>query len=630
MRKASGILGFALALAACAFQIPLPLEASFGWGPKLQVFAVVASLLVSMLALGERAGRRLLHLGAADSLLLAPALGSVMFAFAAFAFAHLGMLGPSLRWPWIMAAFSPLLFGLPSAAGFRWRGLSGPEKLAVAYVFLLLATKLTEGFKLQSIGDPFTYHLAGPRFWYQEGGARWSDELPVLFQTGPWDCLYLWAYQLLGGHGSEGLVAGQHAAQWLVAGLGSLGVPGAAAVLARKLTSSDRARVSFAVLILVSDSMFTAYTHTAKNDTGSLLWIFAGCALSMLAAERPRAAPGAGFLLGAGVAAKFTAGIFAAPWALTWVIFHRGRKKLAAGFLAAGSLALIPLALRNYLATGNPFYPSLNGIFRSEMLLPSWERYLSGFQAGNWNQTRFEALLTDLFTTTPPANRLVFPVMALAGLSLALKRNEASLPVFRFLPFLCLPLFGFVVGDSAELRLGAPITVMLSILVADELYSWAKRLAGARAAGIGAAALFAWSAATSRIPLYAFHQAPRYSPSHLALHELSGGPGKAAVREHVPGGETVFVDDGEFYYLFPRKISLLDSLFEGRCGLAPEAPAAQVAGCLGRERAGWLLIKSGSTYGLKVREAENGPHARWFQRVWEGDGTVLYRLTISD
>ena len=426
----------------------------------------------------------------------------------------------------------------------------------------MLGLKLLEGFKLQAVGDPFTYHLSAPRYWYQSGSARFTNDFPIFYLSASWEYLYLWAYELIGGTGSEGLIAGQHFCQWLVAGLGLIGTIGAVWLILRELTSHDRLRTAVGVTVLLSIPLFTTFCHTAKNDAGVLSWVFAGCALSLLPLRSKRTAFGIGFLFGSAVAAKFTTVLFAGPWLLLWMFTRAEGIAFVTSCLAGGLLSFLPIAARNYIGTSNPFFPSLNGVFHSTKVLPSWAAYLKEFQGGFWNASRSERLLLDLIHSVP-TNLFLLLAAGLALLGFLRARPPRTTAAFRLLPFLIFPIFLWAIGNGAELRLGAPIVVLLSILTVDELLLLSTRLGRQKITRALALGLSAWCLAASNLPLYAVIQAFRYPSSDQEIRSSPGAEGKQAIRDFVPGNERVYIEDGEYYYVLYKNIATLDTLIEG-------------------------------------------------------------------
>lgn len=589
-----------------AYFFPHPeLNAPFGWTMKLYDFALSMSFFAAVYALGLAVGSYVLRLAFQEAFFLSPAIGSCLFTLLAAALGHAGLIGPGYRGLWVGLAGLLGAVGLWACAALEWPvrirpRWSGLERLALFYFVLLLALKLLEGFQLQSVGDPFSYHLAGPRYWYQVGQVRWTDDFAVLFQTGFWEYFNLWIFELIGGVGSQGLIAGQHAAQWAITALGLTAVVGGSYWIAARLAANDRKRAALATIVVMSVTLFTNFSHTSKNDTGSLAWIFSGIALSLFPSPLAWPAFAGGLLIGAGVSAKFTAGLLALPWTLAWLLLAAKNARRVLCYLAGLSLPMIPVLARNLAGTGNPFFPSLNGIFRSPKLLPSWANYLSGFQGGHWDNGRFQTFREE-FTHLLLTNHL----WALAGCLLLFRLARGPAPdrrlaCLRIVPFLSFALFAYAMGNNAELRLGAPTVLLLSLVIADEIYAFASRhLPGSYAAWVAWGIAVA-SIAVSHLPLYAVSHAFRYGPSNLEIHKFTGAASKDAVRRLVPTTDRVYIDDAEFYYLLYRDIALTDALFEGICGLRPDDTVQRVQQCLADTHPRWLLMKKGSDYGRKV------------------------------
>jgi hypothetical protein len=154
-----------------------------------------------------------------------------------------------------------------------------------------------------------------------------------------------------------------------------------------------------------------------------------------------------GFAAGLCFAAKYTAAFFLAPL-FFWLTWHHRRSLpgLAGGFL----LASLPLLLRNYSGTGDPFFPALAGLFPTPYLGPSWQN-ISVYEGNTLHLAALVHKAIALARDNPVA--LGFPF-----LFLVVFRKE-KVPPLALSTLASMVAFLIFTGPNAEGRLAGPSLV---------------------------------------------------------------------------------------------------------------------------------------------------------------------------
>jgi hypothetical protein len=255
--------------------------------------------------------------------------------------------------------------------------------------------------------DPLWYHLAAPRFWFEHGRIAFDPANIAHYHSGLWDVLYLWPHQLLAHAGGGGMVAVHFFGQWTHAVIGFGGCMLAIYALARQF-GIGRAWALLAVLAVVTARPLLFTAAMAKNDWGAMLWVLTAFLLLMRSPViDTRRMLAVGLLTGAAFTAKFTTGFVLLPMTLVavWLCWRHSAMRPFAIFACAAVLAAAPILLRNAMHTGNPLFPTMNTLFASPHIGPTWQFAMAqDFEGGLANLRRPGLLVLRLmdFTTSGP------------------------------------------------------------------------------------------------------------------------------------------------------------------------------------------------------------------------------------
>lgn len=343
----------------------------------------------ALFALGGALGSRLL-----------PLLGVPPLArFAARAAAGLGGLGllylllgttlgtgTLLAWAtWLVLAFwlrGEFVVWWADTADLRriWKTSGKLGRTIAVLSALIFASSLLVALAPPLTFDSLVYHLSLPKIYLEQGQVGYVSDLTH------WGFPQL-AHMLMTWQGALGGVRGALVG-W---GMGLLAILGLVSHFSARL-SPRRGWVAAAVL-LCSASLSTALASAYVDWPAILLaWAMLLMLDLWLLKREPRFIIWAGVFCGLAFGVKYTAGLLAPLGAIAiWSLSKDWRAVMR--FLAAAFVAAVPWLLRNWLATGNPFYP---------LLLPGGEMdalrlsYYEGFPAqGNW----FDAILLALRAT---------------------------------------------------------------------------------------------------------------------------------------------------------------------------------------------------------------------------------------
>jgi hypothetical protein len=365
----------------------------------------------------------------------------------------------------------PWVWGIKTRAFKEWPTPMGQPVALAVLLFVLLAHWLV-ALKPEVSADGLSMHLALPmavehsKSW----GFDFHHQTWSLMPAGG-DCLFTAVYLLGGSHGGEAAARLLNFAllalvTWLVA----------------------RASRSFLVAALF------ASTPLAHMVTGSLfvenVWaaLILGGALALVRYDETEEIfelRTAGVLLGAAMAAKLTAVVFAAPAALIgiWMAARRSHVLVLSQAAAALLVFAAPPYVYSLVKTGNPVFPFANTVFRSpyydtatpfsdvRFVAPlSWDTpYDVTFRSGSYSEGQGGATGFQYFLLLIPAALLLrrreqWVLLGIAG--------AGTIALFALLPYVrywypALPLFSIVLADALEqwpmLRAGAAVLIGLNL-----------------------------------------------------------------------------------------------------------------------------------------------------------------------
>jgi hypothetical protein len=486
-------------------------------------------------------------------------LASLVLWAAAFLLAATHSLRLVPRWAAWLAFLPGVFLFLPLALEIS-RAVLGKGRRLPAAVFLLVFSVRSLAASLPSQhGDPLLYHLLGPRLWMEAGGFLMHPHLPNALLASSWECLYLWP-QLLWFSLSpmHGLVEAQIFSQWLHL---FLAWGGSALLVMRLFRGTVRERwlpLSGFAALFVAGLQWTA--PLAKNDAGIAFWCLGAIVYFIAALEDRGWRPGllSGLFSGLAVCGKITALVSLAPILGALLIASRPWKtrsffpKESASWLSGFAAGSLPVYFRNFLLSGNPFFPLFPRLFPSPWISKSWEAHFSQVVPSSPLHAfpRVLGRAPELLHESPwiPA--------ALLSLFFYSWNRPSRVPLVAAC-FFSYALFVVTQAPEIELRyLGASLLI-LSAGGACFLLRIAERLPAGRAPSAAAFLLLAGMLASSRLPL---HVARKIWASPLGAEFLkshSAGEAKAWIRANAGDGFTVLAGDNETYYLTPVGVTVL-------------------------------------------------------------------------
>ncbi len=344
------------------------------------------------------------------------ALGSAFLSVLAFALGHLGwvgyssgaalftllQLGPLILVAWEKHRPTQIHSLIKVTLSNREEALKIIGWIAVGFVFLsrALNASLAHG-----TSDPFLYHLLGPRLWADAGFIFLPSSIPITYQSTWWEMLILIGQVILGGPSGGGLIEGHLFGQYLHLFFGFGGSLLAIKVLFRNF-SGPREWVYTACLGAILSQDLTFNSWLAKNDWGVIFWSLASSIFLLTPQTKlKREAALGGFFMGLAIMAKLNSVFFLGTVFVVWVLSvwtsTESRKWRLLGIVAGSAgIGILPIAVRNWIATGNPLFPffaqwtqpSLLSLptQRANFLFPvHWH-----FQFSYW-QKQFERLIAD-------------------------------------------------------------------------------------------------------------------------------------------------------------------------------------------------------------------------------------------
>ncbi|MBL9149016.1 MAG: glycosyltransferase family 39 protein [Phycisphaerae bacterium] len=437
-------------------------------------------VLVDRLGLGRRHAIERVALEAALGVAASLALTSL--------FGTLGLLtafGGIPSWGLVALGVGLLVLRLRSARGpgLRFEAPIPFLALGVPIGILLLAATSEPGWlwgsEFQGY-DALSYHLQLPAEWLQRGRI---ETLPYnVYSAFPSfvESAFLQLFVL-----ARGVEEGALAAQCLAA-LVTLLAALAVGCVARRLAGPVAG--VFAAALYLSTPWIVVVGSLAYNDGFVGLFLASAILLALKPSNGTRPALRTGLALGLLVAAacgsKLTAvGFLALPVALVFLVL-RGAKAVPIGAIAALVVAalLAPWLVRNGLATGNPTFPFLSGLFGTGHWTPEQAEIFAAAHSTDasllerlqrlWNQW-----LVFGFGVTPApgepwaAQWSVLPWLGLAGLAaLCAGRSRATTAVGAALLLALLAQLGFwIVGTHLQSRFLVPSAVLLAVAAAAAL-----------------------------------------------------------------------------------------------------------------------------------------------------------------
>lgn len=536
------------------------------------------------------------------SRLLAPVLGS---AFAALTATVLGALGLISAWSLllfsavgggILAREASLISRNTDRASTVRNRIGGEERhspplrsLPLLFIGALTAVFIASRLILAAVPnthpDALWYNLPAARAWFAMGRIALLPESIVSAQASYWDYLFLWPCALFPDSTVRSLLSAQIASQLLVVLLGYLPAGGVVFLLFRHrhATAADGqggqggkdgeeeveriwGMVTAVGALAANEMLYTA--ATAKNDCGVLSWLLAGVTVCLLA-QSARVVFVGGLLLGLACGAKLTSLFIVAPFLVLFAV----TTKRWCGVATAVSGAAIPLvffAIRNWLWTGNPVFPSLSGLFPSEYFSETWRVAMRQYDLPQWSSDALRHRVSNLF---PRANPLTLFFLLPATFGLFSRRLEVIHVVSRTV-LLAILLFLCATGSWAEVRLIGTVHLVIVLGAVTTISSVFARLLHGRLHGSrrsSGVAVCCFLALTANAAALTGHD----------LGELVGCRAQSASHDPrctVPGSLPFELppmqDGGRLAVVLEPRMYLLNQLGAVRLGDAPELDRA--------------------------------------------------------
>ena len=241
------------------------------------------------------------------------------------------------------------------AARDAWRRATWMRKPLVA-IALLLALDVFLASAPPTSGDAIAYHLSAPKEWLQAGHI-----FPIWWDWNTFQPFTTELHQALAQALWDGRAAMVVTA--LLAAFSTCCVFG----LARELAGDRPAAV--AALFWTAQGMFVweATGGFVELALAGLIALSAWHLVALRKSQRASDALWAGIAIGAAAATKYHGLIFLLAFALLVPVLAR-RRGAALGLFAAGAAVALPWYVRNWIVTGNPFYPFAAGVFGGKYL----------------------------------------------------------------------------------------------------------------------------------------------------------------------------------------------------------------------------------------------------------------------
>ena len=491
---------------------------------------------------------------------------SLLLWAAATALSAAGLLALLPGWAWWLVFLPGVVAGRRLFLDLL-RALGERRVFAAVVVLIFLVRGLTAAVPAQH-GDPLLYHLLGPRLWREAGGFTMHPDLPNALLASSWEILYVWP-QLFWASSRPlfGLVEAHIFSQWLHL---FLAWGGSALVVMRLFEREVRPRwlplVGLAALF-VAGVQWTA--ALAKNDAGIAFWVLGAVAFFADGFRKEKAWPFllSGAFAGLALSGKVTAllslapllgALFLAakPWRC-WPLTAKGALAWTGGLLAGAA----PVYLRNYVLSGNPFFPLFPKLFPSPWLSRSWEAHFAQVHPSSPLEAlpRLWQRLPELWRENPFV-LLAALFLAIIAVRLALKRQKpdaGDVPALLVGAVAAYAVFVVTQAKEIELRyLGAS----LELLAAGGVFAalrWSSGLpTGRLQAGVATLVAIALLA-SSKLPLHVLHKMWKSPLGVEALSTHSAGEAKAWLRANAGDSFTVVAGDNEMYYLTPLRAAVL-------------------------------------------------------------------------
>ncbi|MFT6069545.1 MAG: hypothetical protein ACJAT2_000993 [Bacteriovoracaceae bacterium] len=248
------------------------------------------------------------------------------------------------------------------------------HKFCLSLLGLIFILKLIETFCFINYIDPFCYHLAFAKIWYETSFIEAMRDNDLFLFSGYFDFLYIIPMYISKGDYFLAQKLGQVTHFILSLGLGSF-------LLFRYFNNKTWAILSAISLLTISKS--STFFLVAKNDGGlSLAILFCYILIfdnKFLKVSGLKRAMFIGAIVGMIPAIKLNGLCYAVPLALYYILKNRSEYKKLFYFCLFGLLVFSPVLIKNWYFIKSPFFPALLTIFpgeSSEVMINFYTKFL--------------------------------------------------------------------------------------------------------------------------------------------------------------------------------------------------------------------------------------------------------------
>lgn len=537
--------------------------------------------------------------------------------------------------PWVYwLVFLPGLAGVLPLLRELFRSAQRRHAYYLAlFIFIFFLRALSASLPSRH-GDALLYHLLGPRLWMEAGGFIMHPQLPNALLAASWEILYLWPQMFFfSARPLFGLVEAQLFSQWIHIFFAWAGC----ALLTMRLFQPYLRPLFLPTVGLAA--LFVSGLHwtapLAKNDVGVAFWAL-GALVYLVEAFRKKSNPlawlsglFAGLALSGKITALFTLGplglaclLAAAPWRQWRFLFSFSPLWLLGFFAGAG-----PLWARNYILSGNPFFPLFSKIFPSPFISPTWESHFAQVHPSNPFRafSRLWLRVPELWKESP---FILVALALLAGAAVSLWRGREKEQNLAFASltggaFLAYAAFVLTQAPEIELRyLGAS----LMILAGAGVVVWERvtqRISSMKFRQAAFGVLLVAILATSKLPLHLLGKIWKEPLGVAYISSHTAGEAKGWLRKNAAGEFTVMAGDNESYYLTPVAHAVLTE--------RPDLDAATLEEKDFARFVATVCEKSGAKYFFDARpqigmEAKFGARIPAGAKVFSAQGANIYDL----
>lgn len=226
--------------------------------------------------------------------------------------------------------------------------------------------------------DPLNYHLAAMKIWGLEDNIINPSSSMPLYHTGLFDYLFIYPFLIMKTIDIKDLIAHQIYAQFVHYFFGFFLTVLIFKKILKLLNIRNSYLIVFVILVFASRGSLQHKAFIAKNDWAAMYFGLLGSYLFLTSKRRSDIFFLAGVFHGLVFSIKFTSILGTVPFILLGV--KKFNIKNLTCYLLGFCLLACVIPLRNYIWTGNPFFPVFNSFFESDLLTTTWSVGFSKFE----------------------------------------------------------------------------------------------------------------------------------------------------------------------------------------------------------------------------------------------------------